>query len=135
MIRKSPIRNSTVRYWAALKESEDLSNNQSCRKDVGVNEVAIRDQRSIQQNGLSPDLSCDLAKWLLRQDRSKFFIRLLAVAKNSEQDTFQRNRHKIGEPRCRGSPALSVDGLASIKQPMTAHRLRPAADHRSARTE
>ena len=48
---------------------------------------------------------------------------------------FQAHSHKKGEPRCRGPPALSVDGLVAIKQPVTTHRLRRAADHRSARTE
>ena len=48
---------------------------------------------------------------------------------------FQAHSHKKGEPRCRGSPALSVDGLVAIRQPVTTHRLRRAADHRSAQTE
>ena len=47
----------------------------------------------------------------------------------------QVHSHKKGEPRCRGSPALSVDGHDLIRQPVTTHRLRRAADHRAAQME
>ncbi len=47
---------------------------------------------------------------------------------------FQAHSHKKGEPRCRGSPALSVDGFDPIKQPVTTHRLHPAADPHFAQT-